>query len=145
MTNISLFHRQHGIPSIIGRATLEQVFNQLFDDPFTMVKRSTEGYPLTDLYKDEQDNQVIEVALAGFSRDDLEIEVKDNTINISCSSEARGETNSRRIARRSFSRSFVDYDHQLDMKGADATFENGLLKITIPPTEESKATTISIK
>lgn len=133
------------VPSIVGRNTLDQFFNQIFDDPFTMVKRSTEGYPLTDLYKDEEDNQIIEVALAGFSKEDLNIEVKDNSILISCdSSNASGGGNQRRIARRSFSRSFVDYDHQLDMRKSNASFENGLLKIVIPPTEEAKPTIIDI-
>ncbi|MAF79926.1 hypothetical protein CL629_02500 [bacterium] len=131
-------------PSIVGRGTFDQFFNQIFEDPFTMVKRSTEGYPLTDLYKDEEENQVIEVALAGFSRDELNIEVKDNSITISCES-AGADEQQRRIARRSFTRSFVDYDHQLDMRKSNASFENGLLKIVIPPTEEAKPTVIDIQ
>jgi len=131
-------------PSIVGRGTFDQFFNQIFEDPFTMVKRSTEGYPLTDLYKDEEENQVIEVALAGFSRDELNIEVKDNSITISCESAGTDEQQ-RRIARRSFTRSFVDYDHQLDMRKSGASFENGLLKIVIPPTEEAKPTVIDIQ
>ena len=131
-------------PSIVGRGTFDQFFNQIFEDPFTMVKRSTEGYLLTDLYKDEEENQVIEVALAGFSRDELNIEVKDNSITISCES-AGADEQQRRIARRSFTRSFVDYDHQLDMRKSNASFENGLLKIVIPPTEEAKPTVIDIQ
>jgi len=133
------------VPSIVGRTTFDQLFNQIFEDPFTMVKRSTEGYPLTDLYKDDDDNQVIEVALAGFTKKDLDIEVKDNSITISCESISEGDTTSRRIARRSFTRSFVDYDHQLNMKESSASFENGLLRILIPPTEDSKTTPIVIK
>lgn len=132
------------VPSIVGRTTFDQLFNQIFEDPFTMVKRSTEGYPLTDLYKDEEENQVIEVALAGFSKDELNIEVKDNSITISCES-GGADVQQRRIARRSFTRSFVDYDHQLDMRKSNASFENGLLKIVIPPTEEAKPTVINIQ
>ena len=131
------------MPAIVGRTAFDQIFDQFFDDPFTIVKQSTEGYPLTDLYKDEEENQIIEVALAGFTRDDLNIEVKDNSITISCNSGTGGAKN-RRIARRSFTRSFIDYDHQLDMRNADASFENGLLRVTIPPTAESKSTTITI-
>lgn len=134
------------LPSVVGRSTFDQFFNQIFDDPFTMVKRSTEGYPLTDIYKDEEENQVIEVALAGFSKEELNIEVKDNSIIISCeSSNSSGVESQRRIARRSFTRSFVDYDLQLDMRKSSASFDNGLLKIIIPPTEEAKPTTIDIQ
>jgi len=132
------------IPSIVGRNTFDQFFDQVFSDPFTMVRRSTEGYPLTDLYKDDEDNQVIEIALAGFTKEDLNIEVKNNSIAIFCESISEGDKNSRRIARRSFTRSFVDYDHQLDMRQSSASFENGLLRIRIPPTEESRATSIAI-
>jgi molecular chaperone IbpA len=133
-------------PSIVGRGTFDQFFDEVFSDPFAVVRRSTEGYPLTDLYKDGEDNQVIEVALAGFSREELNIEVKDNSIVISCESPLNnGTENQRRIARRSFTRSFVDYDHQLDMRKSNASFANGLLRIVIPATEEAKPTVIDIQ
>ena len=142
MTNAMI--KRINYPSIVGRGTFDQFFDQIFEDPFAMVKRSTEGYPLTDLYKDEEDNQIIEVALAGFSREELNIEEKDNSITISCESGGT-DAQQRRIARRSFTRSFVDYDQKLDMRQSDASFENGLLRIVIPPTEEAKPITIDIQ
>lgn len=147
MTNAMI--KRISYPSIVGRGTFDQFFDEIFSDPFAVVKRSTEGYPLTDLYKDDEDNQVIEVALAGFSREELNIEVKDNSIVISCESPRNNETESqqslRKIARRSFTRSFVDYDQKLDMRRSDASFDNGLLRVVIPPTEEAKPTVIDIQ
>lgn len=132
------------MPSIVGRHTFDQFFDQIFTDPGLMVKKETAGYPLTDLYTDETENQVIEMALAGFAREELNIEVKDNSITISCASDSpAGEP--RRIARRAFTRSFVDYDQKLEMRKSDASFENGLLRIVIPPTEEAKPTVIDIQ
>jgi HSP20 family molecular chaperone IbpA len=108
------------------------------------VKSEAGGYPLTDLYTDEGQNQVIEMALAGFALEELSIEVKDNSITISCASDSPAG-DPRRIARRAFRRSFVDYDQKLNMVKADATFENGLLQVVIPRVEETKPTTIDIQ
>jgi molecular chaperone IbpA len=132
------------IPSVVGSSVLHSILGQIYSDPLTTVKQSTSGYPISDLYKDEDGNQLIEVALAGFSKEELSVEVKDNTISIS-SQPTSPSRDSSRIARRRFTRTFVDYDYQLNLKAAEVTFENGLLKVVIPPTEDSKATTINIK
>ena len=134
-------------PSIMGRTVFDQIFDQFFEEPKNIVRRSTEGNPLTDIYKSQDDDQVIEMALAGFSKDDLNIEVKDNSISISCNSNGEwGEgENYRRIARRSFQKSFVDYDNKLDLKKATASFENGLLKVIIPTIADKKPTIIAIE
>ncbi len=132
------------MPSIVGRHTFDQFFDHIFQDPFAVVKSEAGGYPLTDLYTDEGQNQVIEMALAGFALEELSIEVKDNSITISCASDSPAG-DPRRIARRAFRRSFVDYDQKLNMVKADATFENGLLQVVIPRVEETKPTTIDIQ
>ncbi len=146
MTNAIIKTTPH-FPSIMGRTVFDSIFDQFFDDTRNVVRRSTEGYPLTDIYKSKDDEQVIEMALAGFSKDDLNIEVKENSISISCSSNGEWDEDEgyRRIARRSFQKSFVDYDNKLDLKNASASFENGLLKVTIPPIPEKSPTTIAIK
>ena len=70
-------------PAVLGRTAWDQIFDQFFKDPQPMIKRSTDGYPLSDIYRDEDNNQVIEMALAGFTKEDIQIEVKQNVINIS--------------------------------------------------------------
>ena len=134
-------------PSLMGRNAFEQMFDQFFGDHRTMIKRSTDGYPITDIYQDENQNQVIEMALAGFSKEDIAIEVKDNKISISHSAGPwRGEDRQpRRIAKRSFDRSFVDYHNQFNLANSKATFENGLLQIKIPPIEEKQTLVIDIQ
>ena len=139
MTNITL-----RAPAVLGRTAFDQLFEQFFQDPRPLVKRTTDGYPLTDVYRDENDNQVIEMALAGFSKKDLEIKVKDNTITIEHQSSTSGKSG-RRIARRSFIKTFVDYNNTLDLAKSKANFENGLLIITIPQLEDKKALSIEIE
>ena len=131
----------------MGRNAFEQVFEQLFREPGSMIKQSTSGYPITDIYKDEQENHVIEMALAGFNKEDINIEVKENKISIRHEAEPwKGEDRQpRRIAKRSFNRSFVDYHNALNLVKSTATFENGLLKIIIPPIAEKQTMVIDIQ
>ena len=142
MTNITL-----RAPAVLGRTAFDQLFEQFFQDPRPLVKRTTDGYPLTDVYRDQDENQIIEMALAGFSKEDLEIEVKENKISISHQAEPwKGEDRpARRIARRSFSKTFVDYNNTLDLSKTQASFDNGLLVIKIPQIQEKKAIQIQIK
>ena len=69
-------------PSLMGRNAFEQIFDQVFGDQRNMIKQSTSGYPITDIYKDDNNNQVIEMALAGFTKEDINIEVRENKISI---------------------------------------------------------------
>ena len=141
MTNITL-----RAPAVLGRTAFDQLFEQFFQDPRPLVKRTTDGYPLTDVYRDGDDNQVIEMALAGFNKDDLEIEVKENTISIRHETETKAdERPPRRIARRSFTKTFVDYNNTLNLSKTEASFENGLLVIKIPQRSEKNAVQIKIK
>lgn len=133
-------------PSLMGRNAFEQIFDQVFGDQRNMIKQSTSGYPITDIYKDENDNQVIEMALAGFTKDDINIEVKENKISIFHKATAwNGEEKSpRRIAKRSFNRSFVDYHNRFSLNKSTASFVNGLLVIKIPLKDEAKTHIIDI-
>ena len=141
MTNITL-----RAPAVLGRTAFDQLFEQFFQDPRPLVKRTTDGYPLTDVYRDGDDNQVIEMALAGFNKDDLDIEVKENTISIRHEAETKpDERPPRRIARRSFTKTFVDYNNTLNLSKTEASFENGLLVIKIPQRSEKNAVQIEIK
>ena len=50
-----------------------------------------------------------------------------------------------RIARRNFTRTYVNYDDNLDLTQAEATFENGLLSVRVPTRPEAKPLVIDIK
>ena len=139
-SNNDVFRR---VPAVLGRTVFNEIFNDLFQDPMPYVHNSTRGYPLTDIYQEENGNQVIEAALAGFSKEELIIETKENTITIGC--ETASEDNNRRIAKRSFKKTFVDYHNKLDFKKSEASFENGLLRIVIPQLAEKKTSFIKIK
>tara|TARA_R110001583_G_scaffold159613_1_gene311440 strand:+ start:2728 stop:3204 length:477 start_codon:yes stop_codon:yes gene_type:complete len=142
-TSISLFNNR--VPNLIGRTVWDDIFHSFFNEPEALVKRSTEGYPVTDIYRDTDSNQVIELALAGFHRDDLSIEIKENQITVSAVKKNDTAESNRRIARRSFKKTFVDYSNKLSLADSDATFEDGLLMITVPPVIEAQPVIIEIK
>jgi len=143
MTRFALTH----VPALLGNGAIDRLFEEFFQNPEPYVKQTTNGYPLTDIYKEEDGSQVIEMALAGFSKEDILINTEANKITISADgSKLKGQLaeNRRRIAKRAFKKSFVDYHNTLDFANSNATFENGLLRIQIPLREEVKPKQIMI-
>ena len=144
MTRFALTH----VPALLGNGAIDRLFEEFFQNPEPYVKQTTNGYPLTDIYKEEDGSQVIEMALAGFSKEDILINTEANKITISADgSKLKGQLveNRRRIAKRAFKKSFVDYHNTLNFGNSNATFENGLLRIQIPLREEVKPRQITIK
>ena len=133
-------------PSLLGRSVFDDVFNTFFDDIPAYVQKSTQGYPVVDIYHNEDGATVLEFALAGFKREELTVDVKptDQTITVSAETETSVST-VRRIARRNFTKTYVNYDNNLDLTGSAATFENGLLTITVPRKAEAQPIAIDIK
>ena len=133
MTGLTL---RASVPALLGRNSLDQLFDSFFANPIPVIEKTTQGYPVTDIYKDDEGNQIIEMALAGFNKDDIVIECgPENSFEISYENKEESGEKSRRIARRSFKKTFFDYGGKLELEAATATFENGLLKIAIPQKE----------
>ena len=113
-----------------------------------MLRKSTQGYPVADIYSEENGDTVLEFALAGFAKEDLSIEVKpgDKSIVVRANANNNEEGKiSRRIARRSFEKTFVNYDNNLDLTAITASFDNGLLKVVVPTRPETKPLEVKIK
>lgn len=134
-------------PGLLGRSVFDDVFDGFFNDFPQHLKRSTQGYPVADIYTAENGSTVMEFALAGFTREDLSIEVKPEKRSITVSANAVTDSDSdsnRRIARRNFQKTFINYDDNLDLAGASASFENGLLTVTVPKRPEAQALSVEI-
>lgn len=103
----------------------DSIFDQL--DKLTNTTRAATGWPPYNIKKVEDNKYVIELAVAGFSKSEIELELKENTLTIS------GRTNSdestylyKGIADRSFSRTFNLAD-TVEIKNAELI--NGMLRI----------------
>lgn len=87
------------------------------------------NYPPYNIKKTGDNTYVIEVAVAGFARQDIEIELADGKMIIKGniqSQEAEDNFLFRGIANRAFTRSFA-LDDQIEVK--DAEMFNGMLKV----------------
>ena len=145
MTNNTL-PTLYRIPNLLTRSVIDDIWDGFFTNPAPMIQKATSGYPVTDIYVDESGNSTIELALAGFTKEQLNIEVKDRGITIHADAGGtEGESISRRIARRSFSKTFYDYGNKLDLERITATFENGLLVVKVPPVLEAQPQKIEIQ
>jgi len=143
MTNAIATYR----PGLLGRGVFDDVFDNFFTDFPRHLRQTTSGYPVTDIYNDENGNTIMEFALAGFSRSDLNVGIQPErrsiTVSANCSDNS-GTESSRRIARRNFQKTYVNYDDNLDISNASAIFENGLLIITVPQRAEIQPISIKI-
>ena len=134
-------------PSLLGRTVFDDVFDNFFNDFPQHLKRSTQGYPVADIYTAADGSTVMEFALAGFAKEDLNVEVTPEKRSITISANAATDAtdvNNRRIARRNFQKTFINYDDNLDLAGAVASFENGLLTVNVPTRPEAEALTVKI-
>ena len=91
------------------------------------------GYPPYNIERTSEDEYRITMAVAGFGEDDLNIEVKENTLTVTGKKAEKSEDEGpqvlhRGIATRSFERRFQVADH-VEVTGAG--LENGLLFITL--------------
>ena len=106
-------------------------FDSMFDRLFEDVERNgnNSGFPPYNIRKDQDDHYTIEMAVAGFSKDDLEAELRDSILTIRSKPEKEeGEYLHRGIAKRSFSKSFTLADDMV-IQGADLV--NGMLTINL--------------
>ena len=133
-------------PGLLGHKVIDEVFNNFFTDFPTHLKASTQGYPVADIYRDDDGSTVLEFALAGFKKKELSIDIQPDKRIITITGQVDEDNQKRqRIARRNFTRTYVNYDDNLDLTQAKASFENGLLSVRVPQRPEVKPLSIEIK
>ena len=130
-------------------------FNTLFNDPFFIgfdkmfnrlaTTHQQSGFPPYNVRKLDEDNFVIDLAVAGYSKDTLSIEEQDGTLTIK--GEKPDDTDTylhKGIAGRKFTRTFALGEY---MHVDNADFNDGMLYIIIKREipEEKKPKSIKIR
>jgi len=100
-------------------------------DTATRVDSTALSYPPYNIEKTGEDSYRLTMAVAGFSQDELDITVHENTLIVTGKSEKEDEDGRylhRGIARRAFERRFSLADH---LKVTGASMDNGLLHVDL--------------
>jgi molecular chaperone IbpA len=128
-------------PFFIGFERLNRVV-----DSFHKAYDQQDKYPVYNVIRKDEDNYIVQVAVTGFSKDDIEITVNDQDLIIKGSAEKDENTEfiHKGIATRAFTRTFALGDY---MEVTGAKLENGLLSVTVERIipEDKKPKTIKIK
>jgi len=102
-------------------------------DSVARIDQNTPSYPPYNIEKVDEDQYRVTMAVAGFSEDQLDVTVKENSLIVSGSHETSEEEESstylhRGIASRAFQRQFQLADH---LRVENASLSHGLLTIEL--------------
>jgi HSP20 family protein len=132
-------------------SNLRDDLNSFFDMPFwSSFGRTGQLFtgwsPALDLYQ-STDNVVAIVELPGMRKEDIDISLHDGTLTIS--GERKRESSNGKTAQRTeryvgtFRRS-IALPTRVDPSKVNATYQNGILKVTLPKAEEAKPKQIQV-
>ena len=104
-------------------------FDHLFNELEWTAKHAQDHYPPHNIIKTGDQDYLIEMAVAGFSKDELSVEVKDRTLTVMGEHVSRGrEFIHRGISTKKFKRTFRLSEH-VKVHGAD--IQDGILAIEL--------------
>jgi len=146
--NLSIFNNLR--PLTVG---FDNVFDQLeymMEDRF-FEKGTVGNFPPYNIVKTGENTYDVELALAGFNKNDIEVVYKENNLTVKSKKQDNADETDpdgnmihRGISKRMFSRSFT-ISNDVEVKGAE--LKDGLLKVSLERIipEHKKAKTIEIK
>ena len=141
MTNaLTIFNQLR--PHTIGYDNIFDHFNDIFEGSGLQT-----NYPPYDIIKQSDTKYDIQIALDGYSKEDIDVEIKENTLSIKSIKKDDNdnvEILHRGISKRYFERHFTIAD---DVKVNGAELKNGLLTIALERVvpEHKKSRVIKIK
>ena len=146
--NLSIFNNLR--PVTVGFDDMFDHFEHMMDDGFF---RNGANFPPYNIVKTGENTYDVELALAGFGKDDIEVEYKENQLTVKSKPNKEDVEQvdkydngvlHRGISKRFFSKSFT-IANDVEVKGAE--LKDGLLKVSLERIipEHKKAKTIKIK
>ena len=140
MTNLSIFNQLR--PFSVG-------FDDMFDHFDSMVSMAPSNYPPYNIVKTDNNNYNVEIALAGFSKKDITVEVENGILTIESVKDKSDKDEDtlgvlhKGISKRYFKKQFTIAK---DVKVNGAELKDGLLKVSmeriIPEAMKLKSITV---
>jgi HSP20 family protein len=143
----SLVHYNRRNPALYNMDEFLTPFSSLFNDIYNSLSDGSEwlnlklldktSYPRVDIVE-EDDKIIITAEIPGLTKDQISVELVDGILRIKGEKREESEDKSKKYIYRelkhsSFCRSFVVGDH-IDKETIGASFENGVLKVTLKKT-----------
>jgi HSP20 family protein len=131
--------------------TLQNRINRLFDDMLPAADEEMGLFnwqPLVDTF--EKDHAIeVRAELPGIKKDDISIDVRNNVLTLSGERSYDEDVNEGDFYRRErmygkFQRA-IPLPDNVDTDNIDAQYDEGVLKVTVPKTEESQTKKIEVK
>ena len=122
-------------------------FDTLFEELNAVADRKEPNYPAYNIVKDDEEHYRVEVALAGFSEDEINIQTEKGILTIEAKkTEERGNYIHQGIAKRAFSKMFRLAEY---MKVDNAQLIDGILTVfllrEVPEADRPKQISINAK
>lgn len=143
--------KNNSTPNALSWSSLiDDIFNRDLPSVFSSNFNTGISLPKVNI-KESADEFIVEMAVPGLKKSDFKIDLDNNMLSISTETEIENEKNEENYTRRefgysSFKRAFTLPD-SVNEDEIDASYNDGILKITLPKKEEAKqkpARTISI-
>ncbi len=156
MANRGLANRQQNTPTTTGSdyLSLREAMDRLFQDSFVWPRGfmggdmiSTFGAQPLDMYE-TQDDLVVKTALPGMKPEDVNVQVQGDQLIIDAN---RSEEEQQNVTYHYRGMVSGEYHRQItlpmavDTNRVEATFDNGVLTVCLPKSEEVKPKKIQIK
>ena len=142
-------YRRYRVPSVWREMDrLQREMNRLFDDTYPRRARRAAGYPAMNVWTNE-DGLIITAEVPGVKPEDIDISVVGDTLTLSGSRKPDELKEDSRYHRQE--RGYGDFTRSIQLpflanvKKVEATFQNGVLNITMPRAEEDKPKKITVK
>ncbi|MBK46862.1 MAG: heat-shock protein [Gammaproteobacteria bacterium] len=147
--NLSIFNKLR--PISVGFDDIFNHFESMFDeDYYTLTQNIGSNYPPYNIVRSGENQYDIEIALAGFNKDDINVTVEDRLLTVETkntdektTANQSNEVIHRGISQRYFKKSFTVAS---DVEVKNAQLKDGLLKISMERVipEDKKPRTIDI-
>lgn len=130
-------------------------FNSLFDDTFfndffRPVRREDSGdkVPAIDVH-DGESQYLVRVDLPGINKEDIKVSLENGVLSVSAETtkEDKEEKDGKLIRQERHYGKFIrslSVGSDVDPAGVKASFENGVLNLTLPKVQEQQPTSVSI-
>ncbi|HEX3625438.1 MAG TPA: Hsp20/alpha crystallin family protein [Verrucomicrobiae bacterium] len=133
----------------LGRLTdLRDEIDRLFEAPLARTAEFLGWTPAFDVYE-EKDNYVVKAELPGMKREEINVSIQGRDLVIS--GERKSETKSQESEVHRAERYFGKFQRAVSLpvavsaQGVQAEYKDGVLTVTLPKSEESKAKQIEVK